>query len=52
MIFEKLDIETIAQAGNASNMLAAAGTTIETKVLGFWKKDGTDSGISLPELQA
>lgn len=49
MKFEKLDIEAICQSGSASNMLAAAGTTIETKVGPFWRKDGTDE--ALPEVQ-
>ena len=52
MIFEKLDIEAISHAGSASNMLAAVGTTIETKVGPFWRKDGTDSDIILPEIKA
>ena len=50
MKFEKLDIEAICQSASASNMLVAAGTTIETKGGPFWKKDGTDE--ALPQLQA
>ena len=46
MRFEKLCSEEIVEANASANMLLTAATSIETKVGGVWKKDGSDAAMA------
>ena len=46
MRFEKMT-RIVLSAKKSESRMAAAGTTIETKVMGFWKTDGYDDKVPM-----
>ncbi|MES2669327.1 MAG: hypothetical protein V4673_02745 [Pseudomonadota bacterium] len=46
MRFEKLCSEEIVEIAASANLRLVAATSIETKVGGVWKKDGSDAAMA------